>query len=35
MATRYIGAVPAEIGMRVQLVVVRHTDVVSYAVRPA
>jgi hypothetical protein len=34
LATRYIGDVPAEIGMRVQLVVVRHTDVVSYAVRP-
>jgi len=35
MATRYVGARPAEIGMRVQIVVVRHTDVLSYAVRPA
>lgn len=35
LATRFIGDVPAQIGMRVELVVVRHTDVLSYAARPA
>ncbi|MET0885283.1 MAG: Zn-ribbon domain-containing OB-fold protein [Mycetocola sp.] len=33
MATRFIGSGPAEIGMRVEIVIVRHTDVLSYAVR--
>jgi uncharacterized OB-fold protein len=35
LATRFIGDAPAEIGTRVQLVVVRYTDAVSYAARPA
>ena len=34
MATRFLGDLAPRIGMRVELVVVRHTDRMSYAARP-
>lgn len=34
MATRFVGETPPRIGERVEVVAVRHTDRLSYAVRP-